>query len=73
MFALIAQHSPGALGDAIFYYPIGLGYGALCRNLEWVHDGKVTIVKALHLIAFGVATVLLLALMLRADVRSALP
>ena len=50
------------LGTALFMYPLGLAYGALCAALIWVGQER-TLVMILHILGFTVASALLLALL----------
>lgn len=65
-----------ALGDALFMYPIGLGYGMLCIYLEAasknIRGGSKTL-GWLHVIAFAITTILLLLLLFVPQFRELLP
>ncbi|HEX6374345.1 MAG TPA: hypothetical protein VFZ91_01360 [Allosphingosinicella sp.] len=73
LFTLISESTQSQIGEDIYFYPVGLGYGALCRGLEWVGDGNINFVKGLHLAAFGLASLLVLLLMFYLPARQALP
>jgi len=78
LFTLISHLAQSQAGDshvdrAIYFYPVGLGYGGLCRGLEWVGQGNMSVVKVLHLIAFALASLMVLALIFYPPVRQLLP
>jgi hypothetical protein len=66
VFAFIKLLGGKELGSALFFYPVGLLYGALCTNAAWTTDIKweqvnlaKMILAILHLSAIAIATVLL--------------
>jgi len=62
------------LGNALFYYPLGLAWGALCTNLRWVAGQNVKGTFAyLNIIATVVATVFIVLLLFSKDFRDLLP
>lgn len=62
------------LGQGLFFYPVGLGYGALLPHLEWLTKGeKITGLGWLHIVAVAVATILLLMLLLWPWFRTLFP
>src|ERR1700730_3168658 len=63
VFTFIQYLGGASLGSALFLYPVGLAYGALCTNLRWVTDPNATKwVAGLHIAAFAAASVALLLL-----------
>lgn len=74
VFTFIQFLGAEKLGQALFLYPVGLAYGALCANLRWVTDKDAdrTIVF-LHIIGFVIASFLLGALLLSERFRLLLP
>ena len=73
LFALIERVGENGIGQAIYFYPVGLGYGALCTNLRWMTREKRGWLQILHLGAFAAASALLLGLMLSETMRDWLP
>lgn len=73
LFTLIERVGEHAIGDAIYFYPVGLGYGALCTNLRWMTREERPWLQGLHLFAFALASVALLTLMLSDWMRNLLP
>lgn len=71
LFAFMEKYA--SIGESIFYYPIGLGYGALCNGLEWVAQDDMSPLKWLHLAAFAAASVAIVALMFSESLRGLLP
>lgn len=68
------------IGDAIYFYPVGLGIGALCAGLRWMGSlSDVTSIANLprlaiwHIAGCVVAGVLVLVLVFSPTVRSLLP
>jgi hypothetical protein len=62
------------LGTALFLYPVGLAYGALCNNLRWVTGPNINrTIASLHIAGFCIASILLLLLFLWPAFRSWLP
>lgn len=64
-------------GTAVSLYPVGLAYGMLCINLRWVTDQDrgwfILALKIAHVVAFIVASILLLFIFLWPDFRNILP
>ena len=62
------------LGTALFLYPVGLAYGALCNNLRWLTRPDINrSIATLHIVGFSVASILLLLLFLWPPFRAWLP
>jgi hypothetical protein len=63
------------LGAALYFYPVGLAYGALCANMAWLTDRNSYKhpIAYLHILGFVVASILLLLLLLYPPIRSWLP
>jgi hypothetical protein len=79
VFTFIQYLGGTTLGNALFYYPVGLAYGALCNSLGYI-AGYPNIaglpngtLQALHILAFGMGSALLLALLLVPWIRGQLP
>jgi hypothetical protein len=66
----IKELNPGAI---LGFYPVGLAYGAFCINATWAVETKDSKVSISYMVALGVATVLLLLLLLSEDFRNLLP
>jgi hypothetical protein len=77
LFAFIQYMSRGQpLGEGIFFYPIGLAYGALLPHLDWIVSNTTTGLttwKVAHAGAVTLATLLLLSLLLCPWLRGVLP
>ncbi len=71
VFTFIQFLGGPSLGVALFMYPLGLAYGALCAALIWIGQERVPIM-ILHILGFTVASALLLALLLSSDFRGLL-
>lgn len=64
------------IGDAIYFYPIGLGFGALCAGMRWIGHlpgGRPTLLAWLHMGASALAGVLILVLVFSPGLRASLP
>ncbi|MHB8270462.1 hypothetical protein [Bradyrhizobium sp.] len=74
VFTFIQYLGGTSIGTALFLYPVGLAYGALCSNLRWVTEQNINRFFALlHIAAFAAASVLLLAWFLYPPFRDLLP
>jgi hypothetical protein len=74
VFTFIQFLGADKLGEALFLYPVGLAYGALCANLRWVTDPDADkSIAYLHIAAFAVASLLLALLLLSDRFRHLLP
>jgi hypothetical protein len=65
------------LGQAVYLYPVGLAYGAICANLIWLttlnwEEKSKARLGYLFIFAFTVATLLLLAIFLYPPFREPL-
>ena len=65
-----------SIGNFIYYYPVGLGYGGLFAGVIWVGrdapDGSDP-VKYIHIFAFGLASLLLIMILVCPWFRALLP
>ncbi|MGB3722399.1 MAG: hypothetical protein WA979_06210 [Pacificimonas sp.] len=73
LFALFERFAVTPIGDMIYFYPVGLGYGALCPGLRWLAGEGPKGLKLAHIGAFTLVSVLVVALMLWEDFRALLP
>lgn len=73
IFSLLQQYAYTQIGDAIYFYPLGLAYGGLCTNLKFVGYDDLNLPRGLHIAAFVFATGLLLLLIFSSTVRQFLP
>ena len=74
VFVFIQWLGGEKLGQALFMYPVGLAYGALCVNLRWVTGQNVNrVIANLHILGFAAASILLLLLLLSSEFRKLLP
>jgi hypothetical protein len=74
VFVFIQWLGGEKLGEALFMYPVGLAYGALCVNLRWVTGQNANgTIAYLHIFGFAVASILLALLLLSNDFRQLLP
>jgi hypothetical protein len=74
IFTFIEFLGGTSLGSALFLYPVGLAYGALCANIRWVTGNNVNWwIAGLHIGAFAAASVALSLLFVWQWFRSLLP
>jgi len=73
LFAIFERFAATPIGDMIYFYPVGLGYGALCAGLSWVAKGDMTKLKWLHVLVFGLVTIVIMLLFVSSDFRDMLP
>jgi hypothetical protein len=75
VFTFIQRIGGSTLGDSLFYYPLGLAYGALCIQLTWITSSASgnNSYRNLHILGFAIASILVLALFLSPSLRSRLP
>jgi hypothetical protein len=74
VFTFIQFLGGSSLGTALYLYPVGLAYGALCTNLRWVTEPNATRwVAVLHVLAFTAASVALVLLFVAKWFRDLLP
>jgi hypothetical protein len=74
VFTFIQFLGGTSIGTALYLYPVGLAYGALCSNLRWVTEQDINrFFASLHILAFAVASFLLLAWFLYPPFRDLLP
>ncbi len=74
IFTFIQYLGGKELGAAIFLYPVGLAYGALCANLRWVTEaGADRTIAFLHIASFAIASILLVLVLLSDRFRHLLP
>jgi hypothetical protein len=73
VFTFIQWLGGRSLGSALFMYPVGLAYGALCTNLRWVTLEQIGFnFASLHIVAFTIASLLLIALIVSPGFRQRL-
>lgn len=61
-------------GSAIYFYPVGLAYGALCINLQWISRPDANFIwSSLHVGVFAIVTVALFFLFFFPQSRRLLP
>lgn len=73
---VLFDKAPVSIGNAIYYYPVGLGYGALCAGIMWIGNdtsNERANIKYVHIAAFGVVSVLLLLILIAPWFRALLP
>ena len=74
VFTFIKSTGAQDSGTALYMYPVGLAYGALCTNLRWVTEpGAKPWVAILHVAAFAAASIALLLVFLYEPFRKLLP
>jgi hypothetical protein len=74
VFTFIQYLGGQSIGTALFLYPVGLAYGALCSNLRWVVEPNINrLIAFLHIAAFASASILLLLWFLYPAFRDLLP
>jgi hypothetical protein len=74
VFTFIQYLGGQSIGTALFLYPVGLAYGALCSNLRWVVGPDINrSIAFLHIAAFAAASILLLLWFLYSPFRDLLP
>jgi hypothetical protein len=74
VFTFIQYLGGQSIGAALFLYPVGLAYGALCSNLRWVTEQNINpYIASLHVLAFAAASILLLVWFLYPPFRDLLP
>jgi putative flippase GtrA len=74
LFTFLERQSGGLIGASVFYYPLGLAYGAITTRLEWLGtQGGDSWVRKGHAVAWGLFTVVMIALFLFPEFRARLP